>query len=105
MENFILVNPRYSKELMILYKFEASWCNPCKQLARTLANNVDPSISSLVKVIDVDSEDPLIEKYNIRNVPVLLFVNDEGTDLGRLVGAINAKAITDKYNSLLNSDN
>lgn len=90
---------------MKIFKFEASWCNPCKQLSKTLANNVDSTISSLVEVIDADSENPLIEKYNIRGVPVLLFADDEGTELGRLSGAINAKAITDKYNELLNLNN
>ena len=90
---------------MKIIKFEASWCNPCKQLARTLANSVDSSISSLVEAIDVDSDNPLIEKYNIRGVPVLLFIDDEGNELARLTGAINAKTITDKYNELLNSDN
>ena len=90
---------------MKIIKFEASWCNPCKQLARTLANSVDSSISSLVEAIDVDSDNPLVEKYNIRGVPVLLFVDDEGNELARLTGAVSAKTITDKYNELLNSDN
>jgi len=90
---------------MKIIKFEASWCNPCKQLARTLANSVDSSISSLVEAIDVDSGNSLVEKYNIRGVPVLLFINDEGNELARLTGAVSAKIITDKYNELLNSVN
>lgn len=89
---------------MKIIKFEASWCNPCKQLTKTL-EKIDPSISSLVEVVDVDSDNPLVAKYNIRGVPVLLFINDEGVELARLTGAVNAKIITDKYNELLNSDN
>ena len=90
---------------MKIIKFEASWCNPCKKLAKTLENSVDSSISSLVEVINVDSDNPLVEKYNIRGVPVLLFIDDEGNELARLTGAISAKVITDKYNELLNSAN
>lgn len=89
---------------MKIIKFEASWCNPCKQLAKTL-EKIDTSISSLVEVVDVDSDNPLVEKYNIRGVPVLLFINDEGNELARLTGAVSAKTITDKYNELLNSAN
>ena len=41
-----------------------------------------------------------IEKYNIRNVPVLVFTDDSGNELKRIVGFVNKQKVIDTYNEL-----
>jgi glutaredoxin len=52
-----------------VYRFTASWCQPCKALAKTLeAKGFD------VPAIDVDSESSkaLMDEYSIRSVPTIV---------------------------------
>lgn len=87
-----------------ILKFGATWCGPCRNLAKQLEGTDLPIIN-----YDVDSEEaePFIDKYNIRNVPVLIFTDETGTELKRLVGAASKQTIINTYNSLNNgiSDN
>lgn len=85
---------------MKIIKFEAGWCNPCKQLARNIERDVPEDIKSLIQVIDVDQDEEMVAKYNVKNIPTILFVNDEGVDLTRMTGAITGKMIVDEYHRL-----
>ncbi len=66
-----------------IYRFTASWCNPCKALAEVLKNEniVIPN------VIDVDTPEakPLMEHYGIRSVPTIVIDTGNG-DFERIVG-------------------
>jgi glutaredoxin len=56
-----------------VYRFTASWCQPCKTLAKALeARGLD------VPTIDVDSEGAkeLIDHYGIRSVPTIVVDHD-----------------------------
>ncbi len=67
-------------------KFSASWCGPCRTLAKTLEG-----VKGITN-IDVDSDKTLAKKYNIRSIPVMLFkVN--GEVVHKQVGVISK----DKY--------
>lgn len=52
-----------------IYRFTASWCNPCKMLAKTLENN---DLGVDIEVIDIDENRELCDTYNIRGVPTLV---------------------------------
>lgn len=80
---------------MKIYKFSASWCNPCKMLSKTMSTLDIPYTE-----IDVDENEELTEKYNIRNVPVLLFTDDNGNEVKRLVGAVSKDVILTTYKEL-----
>lgn len=62
-----------------IYRFTASWCNPCKMLAKTL-ENADLGVD--IVVIDIDENREMCDKYSIRGVPTL--VNPENGSM--LVG-------------------
>ena len=78
----------------ILY-FTASWCGPCKALAPRME-----SLANQIKYdkIDVDQNSDLSAKYGIRGVPCLVLVDENGTELDRLVGVQPDGTILNFYN-------
>tara|TARA_R110000796_G_scaffold474_1_gene1542 strand:+ start:232 stop:411 length:180 start_codon:yes stop_codon:yes gene_type:complete len=48
--------------------------------------------------IDVDTDKKLSTKYGIRNIPVLIKVDDNGNETSRLVGNNTLDTIKDWYN-------
>ena len=78
----------------ILY-FTASWCGPCKALAprmEKLSNQIN------YRKIDIDSNQDLSMKYGIRSVPSLVLVDENGTELNRIVGVQPDETILNFYN-------
>lgn len=53
--------------------FKAHWCQPCKQLAKTI-EGVELGIP--VNTIDIDADPTATTEYNIRSVPTLLLIDD-----------------------------
>ena len=76
----------------ILY-FSAPWCSPCK----TLGPIVD-SLSSTINIekINVDNDQVQSAKYNVRNVPTLILV-ENGLEKNRLIGLQTAEKILSLY--------
>lgn len=66
-----------------VYRFTASWCQPCKALAAIL----DREGINILEVMDVDSEKakPFMERYGIRSVPTVTI--DYGNDFTNITGA------------------
>lgn len=68
----------------IIYRFTASWCNPCKDLTDMLSNM---DLDLPMRVIDVDKEPELVKEFQVREVPTLIQLKD-GKVASRLVGAV-----------------
>jgi len=61
------------KKMRVL-RFTASWCQPCKMLAKTL-EDVDTKIP--IEVIDIDEKQEVAMQYGIRGVPTLVMLDGD----------------------------
>lgn len=82
---------------MKLLKFQASWCQPCKVLTSIL-NTMQ--IPFPVEVIDADENKDLLQKYNVRSIPVLILLDENNNEIDRLTGSTTK----DKITALLNKE-
>lgn len=76
-------------------KFGASWCGSCKVLDRTLEQLTGVEIIKH----DVDEEEELANVRGIRNVPVLIYYNEQDEEIKRTVGAVSLNTIMSIINS------
>lgn len=75
-------------------KFGASWCGSCSVVSKQLEDIQD------IKSVDLDNDtEGLTKKYNIRNIPTLVFLKD-GEEVDRHSGLITRDAYLQKVNDL-----
>lgn len=75
-------------------RFTASWCQPCKTLAKNL-ESVNSNIP--VEVIDIDVHSELAVEYGIRSVPTLVML-DGNTEVKRFVSVRTLKDLENWLN-------
>ena len=79
--------------------FSAPWCSPCKQLAPKMELVAE---SVTVEKILVDSDAETTEKYGIRNIPTVLLIDENGTELERFVGVNPVEFYLEKFTNHVN---
>ena len=69
--------------------YSASWCSSCEV--------VKPIVEKLenveIEIIDVEKETERAVSLSIRSIPVVRVLDEEGNQLGRLVGKITKQQI------------
>ena len=78
------------KKMKVL-RFTASWCQPCKMLAKTL-EDVETKIP--IEVIDIDDNQGLAMDYGIRGVPTLVML-DGDIEVKRVSGMLMKNQLTE----------
>jgi thioredoxin 1 len=68
---------------MKILRFTASWCQPCKALAKNLE---EAKLNIPIEVVDIDVHTEIASDYGIRSVPTLILI-DENIEVKRVVGA------------------
>ena len=63
-------------------RFSASWCQPCKALAKNIEN---ANLSVPMEYVDIDEQNELAMQYKIRGVPTLVLL-ENGVETNRVSG-------------------
>ena len=84
----------------VLVDFWAEWCGPCKMIA-PLLNEIARKTEGKFRIakVNIDDDPALMQRFNIRAVPTLLFFNG-GVLRDQLVGGAPKKTILEKLTNL-----
>ena len=84
----------------VLVDFWAEWCGPCKMIAPVLQEIARESGDRFrIAKVNIDDDPALMQRFNIRGVPALLFF--QGGELrDQIVGVAPKKQIVDKLEAL-----
>ena len=78
---------------MRVIKFGSKTCGPCRMVDQRL----DKFDKCEVIKYDIDDEiADLLEKYNIRNIPVTILTDDNDNEIQRWVGIFDINELNDK---------
>ena len=80
----------------VLVDFWAAWCGPCKMIAPLLDEIAKESEGRFrIAKVNIDDDPALMQRFNVRAVPTLLFFNG-GKLRDQLVGGAPKKTILEK---------
>ena len=76
-------------------RFTASWCQPCKMLARNLE---DITTNIPIENVDIDENQDAAMEYGVRGVPTMIMLDENNTEIKRMVGMQSLKVLEDWFN-------
>jgi thioredoxin 1 len=84
----------------VLVDFWAPWCGPCKMIAPVL-DEIAKEKAGAVKVakVNIDDNQSLSVKYNVRAIPALLFFKD-GQLRDQVIGMTSKKDLLTRLDAL-----
>jgi len=77
---------------IVLLKFAASWCGPCKLLSNNLQKILIEYPLVTLQEIDIDDHPELAKRYAIKSVPTLV-IEVAGNEVNRLIGAVKIDSL------------
>ncbi len=91
-----------AQDTMVLVDFSAEWCGPCKMMAPIL-KELKQHLKDELKIIkiDVDKNQTLAAKYQVKGVPTLMIFKD-GKQVWRQSGVIQTNQLLQIVNNLKN---
>ena len=86
------------KGLPKLWDFTSERCPPCRvqnPIIHTLEKEYSDQV--VIRIIDVDQNQQIARKYNIRFIPTQIFLDSEGKELSRHVGLFQRDSIINRF--------
>lgn len=79
---------------MKILKFNAIWCSGCIVMKKIMKEIEELYPNIEIESYDYDMDNEMVEKWEIGNIiPVLIFVDENNKELGRLIGEKTKKEI------------
>tara|TARA_Y100000310_G_scaffold340016_1_gene434475 strand:- start:1619 stop:1954 length:336 start_codon:yes stop_codon:yes gene_type:complete len=85
---------------LVVVDFFADWCMPCLIMSPIIEEFAERMEEIKFAKINVDDNGELSGKYEVRSIPTLIFFKD-GKEVDRVVGGIDADALEEKIQKLL----
>jgi thioredoxin 1 len=84
-----------------LYEFGSKYCIPCKEMKEVMAG-LKAQYGNQVefRMVYVDEERPLFGEYKIVAIPTQVFLNPEGKEVDRHIGALSKEEVIKKLKAL-----
>ena len=88
------------QDKLTVIDFWATWCGPCQRLS-PLFETIEKEYEGRANIgkYNAENNEELLDKFNIRNVPTILFIKN-GEVLERVGGAVNLaklRELVEKY--------
>jgi thioredoxin 1 len=84
-----------------LYEFGAKYCIPCKEMKEVMAGLKAQYGEQLeVRLVYADEEKPLFEHYKIMLIPTQVFMDAQGKEVDRHIGALPKEEVIKKLKGL-----
>ena len=79
---------------MKILKFSAIWCSGCIIMKKIMKEIEQEYPNIEIESYDYDMDEEMVEKYNIGEIiPVLVFLDENEKEIGRLIGEKTKKEI------------
>lgn len=89
---------------MKILKFGAIWCTECLVM-RPMWSEIEKLFPNLkTEYFDADENPEILESYKVKEVPVFIFLDDNGDEILRLKGVQNKENLIQKIQEFLNKN-
>jgi len=79
---------------MKILKFNAIWCSGCIVMKKIMKEIQEEYPNIIIESYDYDMDEDMVKKYNIGEIiPVLVFLDKDDNEIGRLIGEKTKKEI------------
>lgn len=79
---------------MKILKFNAIWCSGCIVMKKIMKEIEEEYPNIVIESYDYDMDEEMVNKYNIGDIiPVLVFLDENGSEIGRLIGEKRKKEV------------